>query len=569
MKSALARTLLATWICCALPFVSQASGRIEPADTGDPAPATAPDEGPGDVGKPAPADGPAGMVIVTDASLVAQFRRLASTHERLGLVTRLRTLQSIRDAYPAGRDDAERIRLFLKDARANWGIEFAFMGGDEPLIPMRRAYVDQLPPVTDPVILLPTDQYYACLDGDWNADGDDRWGELPNMVTGDPGDDADVVPELCVGRAPVTTRQQAQEFVDKTVRTLERSMSSDPLDVLLVAGAALGTTFFAPQAEAAKALIDSATAASIARLYRYAASWPGAEPLTEESLLAGLETGPELSVLFGSGGPGTFALEANPPLIEVPAEDLLGLENRDSFGHAVALSAYTTQPGILSIGAALVQARRGGSASVLGPTDIEFVGVSNHYIELYLEKGFVEHAATVGEAMRAVLHEPDLVQPFSILRLTALGNTLLGDPALPFPAGTAPPAAAFAKVSASGPGAWLDAGVTTALTARRPAFSRPDAGRDRARASARLDRATGSLEIAFERPRSAGSLLDVSVIDLSGRRVRQLDRATARAGTGSVSWDLRDADGRRVRPGLYFVRVATGGDQQVVRAVVW
>src|SRR5262249_26164633 len=85
-------------------------------------------------GKPAPADGPAGMIIVTDASLVAPFRRLADAHERSGLVTRARTLQSIRDAYPGGRDDAERIRLFLKDARADWGIEFALMGGDEPLI---------------------------------------------------------------------------------------------------------------------------------------------------------------------------------------------------------------------------------------------------------------------------------------------------------------------------------------------------------------------------------------------------------------------------------------------------
>ena len=576
MKSVPAtRLLAAAMLCCSLSSLAHAQARRDPADPDVPPVAPTLDAPFTDAGRPSPPDGPAGMVVVTDASLVAPFRRLASAHERLGLVTRVRTLQSIRDGYPAGRDDAERIRLFLKDARASWGIDFALIGGDEPLIPMRRAFLDQLPFIVElDTLLLPTDQYYACLDGDWNADGDDRWGELPNTVTGDPGDDADVVPELCVGRAPVTTKQQAQTFVDKTLRALEPAGNLDPFDVLLVAGISFGTSFFAPQAEAMKAVIDSATSASTRRLYRDAAPWPNAELLTHESLLAGLETGPELSILLGSGGPGTFALDANPPPTLVPAKDLLGLENRDSFGHTVALSAYTTQPGILSVGAALVLARRGGSASVLGPTDIEFIAFTTFYIELYLEKGFVEHAATIGEAMRAVLHEPVLLQPGSIPRLTTLGNNLLGDPALPFPAGAAPPVAAFARMpgamAARGPVPTLDAGVSTALTAQRLAHSRPAALRDRARASARLDRATGVLQIAFETPRSAaGRPLNVTVTDLAGRRVRQLDRTTAHVGPRSVSWDLRGDDGRRVRAGLYFVRIVADDDLQVLRAVVW
>src|SRR5215471_925688 len=391
MRSSAARCLLAALICCALPFVARAAGRSEPASPESLVPITDRSAGPGDTGKPAPADGPAGMVIVTDETLASPFNRLADAHGRNGLVTRVRTLQSIRDAYPAGRDDAEKIRLFLKDARASWGIEFALMGGDEPLIPMRRAYLDQLPPLlTNPVLLLPTDQYYACLDGDWNADGDDRWGELPNPATGDPGDDADAIPELCVGRAPVTDPKQAQNFVDKTIHALEHPAKPDSLDVLLIAAGSVEPSpfppLFTPVAESIISQITPLTPATFTRLYTDVSQGPGAEPLTRATALAALDQGPTLAFLIGFGGPGLFALDTDPNPETLAAEDFLALKNRRSQGHAVFLSAYSTVPGRLSVGAGLIRAEHGGSVSVLGPTDIEFVSLSNAYIGSYLQK---------------------------------------------------------------------------------------------------------------------------------------------------------------------------------------
>ena len=107
MKSVPAtRLLAAAMLCCSLSSLAHAQARRDPADPDVPPVAPTFDAPFTDAGRPAPADGPAGMVIVTDASLVAPFRRLANAHEKLGLVTRVRTLQSIRDAYPAGRDDA-------------------------------------------------------------------------------------------------------------------------------------------------------------------------------------------------------------------------------------------------------------------------------------------------------------------------------------------------------------------------------------------------------------------------------------------------------------------------------
>jgi hypothetical protein len=577
-----ARLLAAVLLCSILVATAAAAGRQDPAPFDPPAPSSLPEGSLGDAGRPAPADGPAGMVIVTDATLVPFFRRLANAHEKLGLVTRVRTLQSIRDAYPAGRDDAERIRMFLKDARADWGIEFALMGGDEPLIPMRRAYVDGLPIVFDlDPILLPTDQYYACLDGDWNADGDDRWAELANPATGDPGDAADMIPELCVGRAPVTTRQQAQDFVDKTARALGDATAVGALDVLLVSANFLPnpTSLFSGIAEHLRAVIDTASSsgATFTRLYRDSNLWPGTLPLTQASLLSALEQGHDLNVLLGAGGRGEFGLEQNIPPPPVTSDEFLTLHSTPDAPanqHVAMLSAYVTAPGILSVGAALVLARHATIASVLGPSDIEFVGLTDFYLQGYLDQALHTRGVTIGEAMRANLRTTTLQTEFGITRLTTLGNNLLGDPALPFPVGTAPPVAAVARVpgatAARGPEPTLDAGASTALTAQRPAASRPASPGDRVRASARLDRATGVLQIAFETPRSAaGRPLDVTVMDLAGRRVRQLGRTTAHAGPRSVSWDLRGDDGRRVRAGLYFVRIVAGDDLQVLRSVVW
>jgi len=47
--------------------------------------------------------------------------------------------------------------------------------------------------------------------------------------------------------------------------------------------------------------------------------------------------------------------------------------------------------------------------------------------------------------------------------------------------------------------------------------------------------------------------------DLRGRRVRLLARGPFPAGDQQLSWDGRDASGRRVAPGIYFASARIGG----------
>ena len=59
--------------------------------------------------------------------------------------------------------------------------------------------------------------------------------------------------------------------------------------------------------------------------------------------------------------------------------------------------------------------------------------------------------------------------------------------------------------------------------------------------------------------------LEVGIYDLAGREVRQIHRGWTPAGTLTLEWDGRSADGGRARAGLYFVRAAGAGETRVRR----
>jgi hypothetical protein len=64
----------------------------------------------------------------------------------------------------------------------------------------------------------------------------------------------------------------------------------------------------------------------------------------------------------------------------------------------------------------------------------------------------------------------------------------------------------------------------------------------------------------------AAGALSVAILDVAGRRVRDLSRDVA-GGPVRLTWDLRDEVGRRVPPGLYFVSARLGSDR-VARTVL-
>jgi len=65
----------------------------------------------------------------------------------------------------------------------------------------------------------------------------------------------------------------------------------------------------------------------------------------------------------------------------------------------------------------------------------------------------------------------------------------------------------------------------------------------------------GSVTIQFALPQPGRASLEV--FSVNGRRLRTLARGQEGAGAHVVSWDRRDADGRELTPGIYFLRLDT------------
>ena len=66
----------------------------------------------------------------------------------------------------------------------------------------------------------------------------------------------------------------------------------------------------------------------------------------------------------------------------------------------------------------------------------------------------------------------------------------------------------------------------------------------------------------------AGNPLEVAVFDLSGRRVRVIEKGLAQPGRHGATWDLRNDHGARVEGGVYFVRYMLGREIRSQKLVV-
>ena len=147
-------------------------------------------------------------VIVAPTSLAANFQPLADWKTSRGVVARVVTTEFIEEQYPCG-NQVVSVRSFLRDAYKTWGIKYALLGGDVELIGCRMVKTKVHEYET-----MPADLYFASFEGNWNADGDNVFGEV--------SDNVDLDPEIFVGRASVRTPEEVTTFVDK-VLTYEKA----------------------------------------------------------------------------------------------------------------------------------------------------------------------------------------------------------------------------------------------------------------------------------------------------------------------------------------------------------
>ncbi|MCK4332957.1 MAG: PKD domain-containing protein [Thermoplasmatales archaeon] len=172
------------------------------------------------------------LLIITTDSLKNDFEPLKQAHDATGIDTVIKTLTDI------GSSNLEDIRDYIRDAYMNWEIDYVLIGGDDNVIPDPWLWVFGLDENTTPYdTYMPSDLYYACLDGPYNYDGDNKWGE---PTDGENGGDVDLVAEVYVGRGCVGNAAEVNNFVTKTVAYINKDPADEYLTEVCLAGEHLG-----------------------------------------------------------------------------------------------------------------------------------------------------------------------------------------------------------------------------------------------------------------------------------------------------------------------------------------
>lgn len=167
-------------------------------------------------------------VIIVDKSMESQANTLRNWKLRKGLTTAVVTTEHIYANY-SGRDNPERIRNFIIHAFENWSTEWIVLAGDTNVMPERRGYV-VISGTSQDDRLIPTDLYFADLDGCWNPNDNNYWGEV--------SDNPDMYSDVYVTRLPAQNLAHLAIMVNKTL-TYEKNIPDNFVTRALWLGARL------------------------------------------------------------------------------------------------------------------------------------------------------------------------------------------------------------------------------------------------------------------------------------------------------------------------------------------
>jgi hypothetical protein len=152
-------------------------------------------------------------------------------------------------------DKSARIRNFIRYAYSEWETNYVLLGGDADvatpshnIIPLRGLFANEsglpLNPYADEEQEdIPSDVYYACLDGNFNYDCDLHFGESPDRNDVANIDEADLYAEVWVGRCCADSAEEVSNFV---MKTLQYAQTTDDLYLskIMFVGEDLGGQFY-------------------------------------------------------------------------------------------------------------------------------------------------------------------------------------------------------------------------------------------------------------------------------------------------------------------------------------
>lgn len=370
-------------------------------------------------------------VIITTDALAASWQVLADWKTRRGVPTVVRTVEWIQTNYRRGADLQETIRTFVQDAYAKWAVRYVLLGGDTDVLPARYGFSAFGEPSEQ---FIPSDAYFACLDGNWNKDGDGIFGEAAlDVMT--PGDSTDLYAEVFVGRGPASTPADVASYVAK-VMAYENPVSTTYQGKALFLGEVLFPVNWGPGdavnldggsfAEEMSSYLG--TCNTVTRRFENYTAFPGAAPLTAADAITAINAGQGFVNHVGHG----FRYNMSCGDRSYQNTDALAATNGNQRFVLYMLNCTASAFDFPCLGETFLKAA-GGAVGVLGASRSAYAIPSSNYNRGFMQAVYQQGYSHLGEAFaqsRIALTPNAWLDTAD--HYTHLIYNLLGDPELVF-----------------------------------------------------------------------------------------------------------------------------------------
>lgn len=523
-------------------------------------------------------------MIVTSETFAPAFEPLLAWKLSQGVAAQMATVESIYPQYPQGVDDPERIRLFLRDAYNDRGLETVLIGGSPAVVPIRygHSWVWNFYEGGDEI---PTDQYYACLDGNWNANGNSRYGEGIRAGVNPISDETDLVPELRVSRLPAHDAAEVDAYLRKYFAYLSVPSQDGGFQRALMLGEVIFDSGWQPGdcdecggcpdgercarfdgAEECFGVID-ALHTSVnpyffpIELYERDYWWiprghPHAGRLNRASLARQLKLGSGVVFHFGRGDSAGWDIGTDRftalDLVESPA----GQARARSAGFVYSAASYTAKIDAPCVASAWLFAPMIGALIYDGSASLDFPVGQRFYYQKFLSQWPGDGSKTPLDAHQYACEQLGVLagDNDNVARWIVYSQTFLGEPDLQIYSRSDP----FAPTGGSSKPTYRSTSSEVGGRTTTPFGADPATilGSESWSFTPIGDVVShGPVRVRLDVPRE--SEVTIEALDVTGRSCRVLLERRFPAGIHELVWDGRNASGASLPAGVYFLRASS------------
>jgi Peptidase family C25 len=186
------------------------------------------------------------LLIIAPKIFHNELVPLADHKNRIGIRTILVDTDMVYDQmFQQGRDDAEKVKYFIKDAVENWGVQYVLLVGgrsnqghiEKWWVPVRYSYLDRPYEAYVEQKFL-SDLYFADIYNEngsfssWDDNGNGVFGEW--RVGEEAVDHPDLIPDVSLGRLPCLNERELRIVVQKIIQYETMSVAESWFKTMVV-----------------------------------------------------------------------------------------------------------------------------------------------------------------------------------------------------------------------------------------------------------------------------------------------------------------------------------------------